>query len=43
MEKKVQDHRQEMDLLDQTTELEKAQLIHESMLKREMKAVSKGE
>ena len=40
MEHKVQDHQQELERLRQNRKLEKARLIHEAKLKKELKEVS---
>lgn len=39
MQKEMQDHHQELEKIRQSLELDKAQLKHESLLRRSMKAV----
>ena len=43
MERKAQEHKQEMERLQQTTELQKQRLIHEAKLKKEAAEVREEE
>ena len=43
MERKAQEHKQELERLQQTTELEKQRLIHEAKLKKEAAEVGEEE